>query len=66
MNEMIPFEVKFLHQTESALLVDIEGEKVWLPKSIIEVDEYELDGIRKGNILEISIPEWLATDKQLI
>jgi len=64
--EMISFEAKYLHQTSQAILVEIDEKEVWLPKSAVDYDEEELEGIEKGNIFDISIPEKLATDKQLI
>lgn len=43
-------------ETQLAVLVtNLEDEKVWLPKSQIEIN---------GDHLEV--PEWLATDKELI
>jgi hypothetical protein len=65
-DEMIPFEAKYIHQTNQAILVEIGEDEVWLPKSAIEFDEEELEGAKRGNTLNISIPERLATDKQLI
>lgn len=44
------------HETELAVLVtNLEDEKVWLPKSQIEID---------GAYIEV--PEWLAESKELI
>lgn len=44
------------HETELAVLVtNLEDEKVWLPKSQIEID---------GGYIEV--PDWLAEDKELI
>jgi len=63
---MIPFEAKYIHQTEGAVLVNIDGAQVWLPKIAIEYDEDELENAGKGNIISISIPEKLAIDKELI
>jgi ribosomal protein S1 len=65
-DDMIPFEVKYIHQTKEALLVNVEGEDIWIPKSLIEVDEEELENACKGNTLSIGIIEWFATDNQLI
>lgn len=64
--DMIPFEAKFIFQTEGAIKVDIDGEIVWLPKEAIEYDEDQLEDASPGNTIEISIPERMATDKQLI
>lgn len=40
-------------ESARAILVDMYGIEIWLPKSQIEIDEY-------GEIVEIDIPEWLA------
>ena len=48
------------HETEKAVLVDVENDEVWLPKSVVHVDRLS-DGTA-----EISVPVWLATAKGLI
>jgi hypothetical protein len=64
--DKIPFEAKYIHQTDGAIKVEIEGEVVWLPKEAITFDEDELECAQKGNTINIEIPERLATDKMLI
>lgn len=51
------------HETEAALLVhnDLEDKGIWLPKSQVEVSHEDEEGF-----IEISLPEWLATEKGLI
>ena len=50
--------------TDLAILVrlDEDAKKVWLPRSEIEV-EYERDS---GNIAIVTMPVWLAEEKDLI
>lgn len=48
-------------ETDLAILVDVNDEKVWLPKSKIEYDDFDI-----GEEIEIEIPEWLADEKGLI
>ena len=48
-----------LNETDLAILLDSDGEEVWIPKSQIK-DEYEEDGL-----LCLEIPEWLAIEKGL-
>jgi hypothetical protein len=43
------------HQTEKAVLIDDESQKIWLPRSVVEVDRSE--GGR---------PEWLAVKQGLL
>lgn len=51
-----------LHETDLAFLLDIDGDEIWIPKSVINFDESE--EIEVGNImLEISIAQWFA-DKE--
>lgn len=55
-HDIIEVEITVLHETEKAYLVTNDGDnKVWLSKSICEID---------GSVLQI--PEWLALDKGLI
>lgn len=57
-DKILEFEdCHYEHETDHAWLLDIEGEKVWVPKSQCEYDE-------STGILEI--PEWLALAKELI
>ena len=44
-----------IHETANAWLLDIDGEKVWMPKSQCELD---------GDM--VLVPEWLAIEKDLI
>ena len=48
-------EGDFIETPMAVLVKNVEGDKVWLPKSEIEV----YDGI-------IEMPEWLAEKKELI
>lgn len=52
---------EFLHETPSAILVTDDGGKTkhWLPKSQIE---YET----RGNVVEVTMPQWLAKEKGII
>lgn len=52
-------------ETQAAILVSDDGDKekaVWLPKSQVEYTEPK----GKGNITEVTLPEWLAKEKGLI
>ena len=46
-------------ETDSALLVVFEGEKVWLPLSLVS-------RIDKGPNPAVTIPEWLAVKKGML
>lgn len=58
--ELVDIPCILRHQTDKAYLVDIgELVPVWLPKSMCE---YHKEG--KNEI--ITVPEWLAIEKELI
>ena len=65
---METFMLKYLHQTDNAILVydDCQCEEIWLPKSQIEFDGDELDCANSGDIIELNIPGWLAEEKGLL
>lgn len=51
------------HETEKAILVSDDGEKskaIWLPKSQVEFVH------KQRGMIEVTLPEWLATDKGLV
>lgn len=51
--------------TDKAILVEIDGDEEWIPKSqIIDCDE-DVDGIIEGDFVKFSIPGWLAEAKGL-
>ena len=65
-DERVEIEVTFLHQTDGAILVNIDGnlkDGEWLPKSQIgwENDEYA-----RGTTITVTAPEWLLEAKGLL
>lgn len=46
-----------VHETEKAYLIDFGGKKVWLPKSMIEVDI---------DTMTVTMPENLAIEKEIV
>lgn len=56
--------VEFQHRTEKAVCVrEIEGgPDIWLPLAEIEITGDQ----RRGGIVEITAPEWLLTEKELV
>ncbi|MBI4145235.1 hypothetical protein HY493_03440 [Candidatus Woesearchaeota archaeon] len=59
------FEVEgtIVRETDKALCLEIDGEKVWIPKSQIR------DGLsgceEEGEVVCLTIPFWLAEEKDL-
>lgn len=60
-SDLIDIELKLHHETEKAILVSVyeDSNRVWLPKSQIEFV------LKPKGIVEVTLPEWLATDKGL-
>jgi len=64
-DNMLTFEATFVRKTEKELVAKIDGQFVRLLLSKIEIEE-DLEDIQSGNKIMIDIPEWIATDRQLI
>jgi hypothetical protein len=62
-SDLIDLEVFIHHETDLAVLVslDADSEKIWLPKSRIEIN-----GRRGGRIADITLPERLAIEKGIV
>lgn len=64
--DSVEVEGKVLKISDNAILFDNGDVQAWIPKSQIEdYDEGEMEE-NEGEMVEISIPEWLATEKDLI
>lgn len=50
-------------ETDNAILVEIDGNDVWIPKSQINADS-QVNG--EGDVGTLVISEWIATKKNLI
>lgn len=48
-------------ETDKAIRFNDGTRVVWLPKSQVEVPEHN-----QGDVVEITLPEWLAKEKELI
>jgi hypothetical protein len=61
-SDLIDIQMYRHAQTEKAILVSDDGEEesaVWLPLSQVEIEE------KGGNELVITMPEWLAINKEI-
>ena len=56
-------EAEAVHETDSALLVEIEGEQHWVPKSQILDDSEVWENGDKGKLI---ITEWFAKKRDLL
>ncbi len=72
-HELVDVKCKFLKETEKAVLIEVDGDEAWIPKS--QVDDayaegsslvFSWDELERGDAITIVIPEWLAEDKGLI
>jgi hypothetical protein len=61
-----PFQIHdviAIKETEAALLVEIEGEEFWVPKSQIDDDSEVYKADTEGTLI---IPLWLAEKMELV
>lgn len=54
-----------IRETDKALLVQTEGEELWIPKSQIH-DDSEVFDAEDNNEGLLAIPEWLAEEKGIL
>lgn len=62
-SDLIDVSMHLHHRTEKAVLVSNNGDRekaIWLPISEIETE------MKRGNLVEVTLPEWLAMEKGLI
>ena len=60
------YTLRLVQETDSAWLCD-DGEdsdalQVWLPKSVCDFP----GGCKKGQVVEVTVPNWMAEEKGLI
>lgn len=61
-SDLVDISIVLVHQTEKAVLVDAGlDEPVWLPRSIIEIEQDS-----NGKTWTITLPEYIAKQKGLI
>jgi len=57
----------FVHVTDDAVLIQIDKERVWIPRSQIDEDDNAvLVDHDRGDEIEIKIKEWIAVEKGLV
>jgi hypothetical protein len=61
----VELEVAIVSVRPSSVRIEIDGARHWLPRSVVEYDG-ELDHAQPGELVEITVPEWLAYEKGLI
>jgi hypothetical protein len=59
----IDIETPVLSETAKAILVDVEGEEVWIPKSMIHDDS---EVFRQGHTGTLIVSRWIAEQKGLV
>ena len=57
--------VNYVTHTNSAIKVRYDGDTHWLPISQIEIGD-DLDELSLGDKIEISVPDWLAVEKEMV
>jgi hypothetical protein len=48
---------EIIHETDGAILFSIDGDEVWIPRSLLELDE---------STHTVTVPEWFALKEGLI
>jgi len=57
----------FITSTDRAVLIEVDGVEDWIPKSqISDASVEDLDDLEKGDKVDITIPAWLAEEKEFI
>jgi len=69
MKNIIEISVEVHWRTEAAIRVSDDGNEdnaQWVPISQIENWDEFSENLKKGNVITIEIPEWLAHEKEFI
>lgn len=56
-SDLVDIECKLLMTKEKAYWIDVDGTRVWVPRSLCEWDATDRT---------MAMPEWLAVDKGLV
>lgn len=59
----VEFEATCLRESDLAILVDIEGEEFWIPKTHVSDDSEVQEEGDEGTLI---ISEWIAEQKELM
>ena len=66
-NEAVTLSAILVAETPKAILVDVGLDKhQWVPRSISDCEEQELDDIGTGECFDLVIPLWFAEKEGLI
>jgi len=58
--------VEIVAVTDRALLVTDGNRECWLPKSKVDSDRPAIDDLKKGDEVELFVPQWLAEKEGLV
>lgn len=62
MSATVEFYAEVLHETEMAVLCEVDGDEVWIPRSVIEDGE----DLETGDTGDIEVAEWFAIKEGLV
>jgi hypothetical protein len=63
-SDLVDLSLAIEGETEKAVRVrNLKDQPVWLPKSQVEVEEEEA---RSGRFAIVTMPQWLAEEKELV
>jgi hypothetical protein len=64
-DRFVHFDVILKRVTDAAILVEYDGDEIWIPVRLVEEYDYVWNDLVDKEI-EITIPTWLAKDKGMI
>jgi hypothetical protein len=66
MDGQVDITCTFLARSGRAILIEVDGQQEWIPTSQVSEASVDLDDVEEGQTLTITIPEWLAEERELI
>ena len=57
------YEVEYITETPAGLCVSDGDRRIWLPKS--QIEDFLENSFSEGDMITITVPDWLAEDKEL-
>lgn len=61
-DDKITIGVTIVNETEKAIFVDSDGDRIWFPKSQVDIERFDTD-TKTQNRANLKIPRWLYKEK---
>lgn len=66
-SDLVDIDVRIVHETEKAWLLNTGEKEFWIPKSACEVSrKYDAGTGGKRSVYTLTVPEWKAQELELI